>query len=231
MKQLLVLLFLLPCMVTAGEFTVTQRNGKYCFLIPDGRPVMLLGISHIWGGIKVPGGKDTIVKDLLDCRFNAIGYALDFVEGQHGFMFIHNADKLPGSPKVSPNAPASAFEDVFDPALKEKLRKQIAGICKQTVGNPHCVGYWWTDIPTWGGGKGDARNAFVDFFRKLPPTAPGRKRYEQFLAQDGDHGDLAFLRLVARETIPSRPLAIGKWPQAACCSANVTIPFRARRWR
>jgi len=201
MIKIAVAMVLFACGSQAATFSVTQRNGKYCFLRPDGRGLMLLGMSHASAGPPAVG-LETTIKDLRDCKFNAVGNAKGLVDE---FLFIHNADKLAGSPKVERNkkgtekSSKSSYEDVFDPAVKDKLRKQIAGICQQTVGNPHCVGGWWTDIPTWGGAKAGAKNAFVDYFRNLPKTAPGRIRYEQFLAQEGDHGDAAFLRIIARE--------------------------------
>ena len=90
------IMVMMPCAVSAAEFSVTQRNGKYCFQRPDGRVVMLLGMSHASAGPPVVG-LETTIKDLRDCKFNAVGYAKGLVDE---FLFIHNADKLVGSPKV-----------------------------------------------------------------------------------------------------------------------------------
>ncbi len=65
MKCLLSIMVLMPCVVSAAEFSVAQRNGKYCFQRPDGRVVMLLGMSHASAGPPVVG-LETTIKDLRD---------------------------------------------------------------------------------------------------------------------------------------------------------------------
>jgi hypothetical protein len=126
---------------------------------------------------------------LRDWGFNTIPAA----ELWERFPFIVPLDRLVGDQQ-------NRFEDVFDPAFKAQLRKKIVAACEKTKGNANCIGYWWTDIPPWplSARKQHGKN-WVEFIRDLPDTAPGKRRYAEFLAAPGSHDDLAFLRLIARE--------------------------------
>ena len=69
MVKIAIATVLFACGSQAANFSVTQRNGKYCFQRPDGRVVMLLGMSHASAGqevfARVPEGRFRLV-DLRD---------------------------------------------------------------------------------------------------------------------------------------------------------------------
>ena len=175
MKCLLSILVMMPCVVSAAEFSVTQRNGQNCFQRPDGRVVMLLGMSHAGRSARRGAGNDDQGSSIAGSMPWATPRDL-WTSSSSSTTRTSCRFSQGGKKEVMEKDTKSSYEDVFDPAVKDKLRKQIAGICKQTVGNPNCVGYWWTDIPTWGGAKAAAKNDFVDYSGNLPKTAPGRIR-------------------------------------------------------
>jgi hypothetical protein len=191
-----------------------QRDGRHCLLTPTGRPFMILGLSHAGGAWQVDRGAltpaekaqrlATLKQDLRDLHFTAVGYVPELVSE---FAYIHNADRLLGSPGVVTDKGQTVFkdqhlyQDVFDPAFKARLKKQIQDICAKTVGDANCIGYWWTDIPVWqlDRQKEMFGKSYVDFIRDLPESAPGRIRYEQHKKQNGGGDDAGFLVLIARE--------------------------------
>jgi hypothetical protein len=145
-----------------GRWTLAERNGRQCLLTPAGKPFMILGLSHASGAWQAEGGVlaleekaqrlATLKQDLCELHFNAVGYVPELLVE---FAHIHNADRLLGSPGTVTSKGQTVFknqhlyQDVFDPAFKVRLKKQIQDICAKTVGDASCIGYWWTDIPVW----------------------------------------------------------------------------------
>ena len=151
---------------------------------------MVLGLSHASGAWQSDHGAlsgeqkekhlANLRQDLRDLHFNAVGYVPELI-GE--FAYIHNADRLPGSPgTVSGKGQAvhqgkHLCQDVFDPAFKTRLGQHIQGICEKTARDSNCIGYWWTDIPPWplSSKKQHGKNWF-EYLRDLPAAAPGRQR-------------------------------------------------------
>jgi hypothetical protein len=213
MKMRLVILSAVVAVSTAAaEYTLAQRNGKHCLLRPDGKPTLLLGLSHAggaWQGLTDTAERArrlaTLQADLRALHFNAVGYVPELVSE---FAYIHNADRLLGSPGTV-SLPGQVvvknkhlFDDVFDPAFQARQRQQIEEICRKTARDTTCVGYWWTDIPVWNLRQQKERFGltYVDFFRALPESTPGRRRYEAYRQEAGAQADdSGFLVLIARE--------------------------------
>jgi len=177
-------------------WTLGERDSCQCLITPEGKPFLMIGISHVGGALSGLKGAERenrlgdVEKQLRGWHFNTVPQS----EMWDRFPFIVPLDRLVGDQQLR-------FEDVFDPAFKARLRKKIAAACEKTKNHPNCIGYWWTDIPPWGlgGSKKEFGKDWVDFIRDLPDTAPGKKRYAEFLAAPGPHDDVVFLRLIARE--------------------------------
>ena len=207
---------------------------------------MVLGLSHASGAWQSDHGvlsgeqKEkplaTLKQDLRDLHFNAVGYVPELI-GE--FPYIHNADRLPGSPgTVSGKGQAvqqgkHLYQDVFDPAFKTRLRRHIQGICEKTAKDSNCIGYWWTDIPVWNLGQQKQKfgKNYVEFIRDLPASAPGRVRYEAWQKEAGVGGDAAFLVLIARELYTTTAAAYRELRRENSSSASGTTPSPERRWK
>ncbi|MEN9576492.1 MAG: hypothetical protein RL514_4347 [Verrucomicrobiota bacterium] len=160
-------------------------NCRQHLVTPEGNPFLILGLSHVsgaWQGLLGPRKQqalENLQTDLRDMNLNAVGYVPDL--GAE-FNYIHNADRLPGSPGTvtGQGQRKHLYEDVFDPAFHARSRKHIQGIADKTAKDAHCIGYWWTDIPVWNPGQQKQKFglSYVDFIRALPEGAPGRVRYE-----------------------------------------------------
>ena len=92
------------------------------------------------------------------------------------------------------------YSDVFDRIVQDEMRAKLKQVVRQQQGNPSLIGYYWTDTPQWDMERARKKRGtdWVSTIRNLPASAPGKKRYEQFLA-DGGASDEDFLRLIARE--------------------------------
>jgi len=92
------------------------------------------------------------------------------------------------------------YPDVFDPAVQKKMKETIQNVVGNQRGNANLIGYYWTDTPQWDLKRARKKRGtdWVSTIRELPKDAPGKKRYEQFVAEGGT-SDEAFLRLIARE--------------------------------
>lgn len=187
-------------------WTIGTTNDRQHLVTPEGKPFLILGLSHAsgaWQGLLGPKKQEAMTvlrQDLRDLKFNAVGYVPELVAE---FAYIHNADRLPGSPgTVTGNGQRKhLYEDVFDPAFHTRLRKHIQGIADKTAKDAHCIGYWWTDIPVWNPGQQKQKfgMSYVDFIRALPDGAPGRVRYESWKKENTAAKDNAFHILIARE--------------------------------
>jgi hypothetical protein len=131
---------------------IGATNGRQHLITPDGKPFLVLGLSHAsgaWRGLLGPRklqALENLRADLRELKFNAVGYVPEVI-GE--FNYIHNADRLPGSPGTiaGQGQRKHLYEDVFDPAFHASLRKHIQGIADKSAKDARCIGYWWTDIP------------------------------------------------------------------------------------
>jgi hypothetical protein len=174
-------------------WTLTTQNGRQTLLTPEGKPFVMLGLSHasaVFGKEKPDAARlDAVEAQLRGWGFNTV----PAVELWDRFPFIVPLDRLVGDDK-------NRYEDVFDPAFKARLRKKIETAVAKAKNNPNCIGYWWTDIPpyqTWS--KQKLGKSWPEYLRDLPPGSAGRNRYDAFLAEHGSHDETALLRLIVRE--------------------------------
>jgi hypothetical protein len=246
MKIVALILSCLPLFPTVSvaaqpaPWTIGERNGRSCFLTPEGKPFMMIGISHAVmalteGGLRPVAASERarrekkIVSDLRAFGFNTVAVGLsnggqpawrgmetDFLDRMKGeFPFVAGMIRFVGVetlPAMESKDASSRYEDVFDPAFKARLREKARVLCDLCRDKPNCVGYWWSDIPPWSLEAAKKRFGvhWVDFIRALPETAPGRQRYEGFLKAEGPHDDAAFLRLIARELYTDSAAAFRK---------------------
>lgn len=197
-----------------GRFQVTQMNGRTTLVTPDGQPFFSLGVTHIVAiGAPTKDEPNVLVdrfgddwsvmaqktnEHLRSWGYNSTGYGtprplgqlIPYAEG------IHTADTSMyfGNQQFS-------YPDVFDPAWEEKVKQTLQRKINAHKDNPNLMGIYWTDMPLWdlNYGKRSGKANWVEAMKALPEEAPGRQRYEAFVAGQGEEAtDEEFLRLIAR---------------------------------
>jgi len=186
-----------------GVFHLEKNNGRDCLMDPSGKPFLSLGVNHVQNIFphSFSGDRekecDAVFKNLTSWGFNTAGYGspapLNRMMPYLAPMYLtKNANYMPDSEFYYP--------DIFDPAVQEKMRETIRYEIGKQQGNANLIGYYWTDTPQWDLERAREKRGtdWVSTLREMPADAPGKKRYEQFLAEGGT-SDEDFLRLIARE--------------------------------
>jgi hypothetical protein len=194
-----------------GMFHLGKINGRDCLIAPDGNPFLTLGVNHVQA-IQQNGDPDIFSKqygrdwekacaaaheDFRRWGFNTAGYGSP--EPLRRMMpcmvpsyLTKNANYLSDQEFF--------YSDIFDPNVQEKMKDQLRDLVRTNKDNPNLIGYYWTDTPQWDLERARRKRGtdWVSMIRELPASAPGKKRYERFLAEGGA-SDEDFLRLIARE--------------------------------
>ncbi|MFC1541560.1 hypothetical protein ACFL50_03810 [Candidatus Latescibacterota bacterium] len=170
---------------------------------PDGKPFLSLGVNHIQNIFNNGFSGDrqeeceSVFQHLTSWNFNTAGYGspqpLSWLMPNMAPMYLTmNANYMTDSQFY--------YSDIFDPNVQDKMKAIIQHVVREQQGNPSLIGYYWTDTPQWDLERARKKRGtdWVSTIRNLPASAPGKKRYEQFLAEGGT-SDEEFLRLIARE--------------------------------
>lgn len=187
----------------AGVFRLGKIHGRDCLIDPDGKPFLSLGINHIQNVVQGSFAGDPkeaceeAYKNLIAWGFNTGGYGTPeplcrMMPYLAPMYLTKNANYMSDS--------EFSYPDIFDPAVQEQIRGIIRYEIGKQQGNPNLIGYYWTDTPQWNMERARKKRGtdWVSAIREMPADAPGKKRYEQFLAEGGA-SDEGFLRLIARE--------------------------------
>lgn len=178
--------------------SLAEIDGRSWLTRPDGTPFFAHGITHV-GTVRhgIPHGR--IAAACRELGFNAFGYGcpeplkqeLPYIEGINYLVPI----------STYRGEESFKFIDIFDPQQQRIITGKVRNLCEKNRDNPNLIGYCWTDLAAWP--RDDKRGrSWVDFIRELPPAAPGRRAYDDFVATHPDLGpeavDKEFLRLIAR---------------------------------
>ena len=197
-------------------FYLGKVKGRDCLIDPNGKPFVSLGINHVQA-LKDKGQPD-VFSDMFDrdwekaCAavhtnltnwgFNTAGYGSPeplcrMMPYMAPVYLTKNANYLPDKQFFYP--------DVFCPKVQESMKKKLRYLVRTNKDNPNLIGYYWTDTPQWNLKRARAKRGtdWVSTIRKMPLNAPGKKRYEQYVADCQQKNvpaeDYGFLRLIARE--------------------------------
>ena len=238
----------------SGFFRVEQVGGRWMFITPEGHGYMALGINHIDIFLKDQadamlqrlGGdrkkvEESLIQSVQDLGFNAGGA---YGSGQQQFQM-----QMPWIASLQYPGGEKFKLDVFDPEWQAKLHETVVRQCRAFADDPFVLGVSFIDLPHYG-------NFRIHYFRTLPESAPGRKRYEE--AKKAGLSDDEFMGIVAdtlyaqlkaavREGAPHHlffgekfqlrnapdPVlkAVGKYVDVFCTQALVRSEHRPPEWQ
>lgn len=176
-----------------GFFRVEKVGDRWMFITPEGHGYVAVGVNHI--GSYFEKQADPLLQRFGGDRQKAEAALVEAVKAMGfnaGDAYTMNAPQVPTNlPWVaSLNYPeGEKFKmDVFDPAWQARLREVVVKQCRAFAEDPFVLGVAFIDLPHW-------RNLRVHYFKTLPESAPGRKRYEE--AKKAGMSDEEFLGLAA----------------------------------
>ncbi|QDT55565.1 hypothetical protein Pan44_36090 [Caulifigura coniformis] len=191
-----------------GWFHLESRAGRTFLVTPGGNGFVALGVNHL-NAIKGhgPGEPDLfqtkyrgdwapfvteLTRQFDDWGFNTVDDGVPLLRSRLPYFASRDLVRTskyyqpPGSPR------AWEFPDVFDPQVAMRLERDVELYCREHRDNPNLIAYYWTDTPTWDIQKTRQfrKTDWVSEVRRLPASAPGKRRYAEFLRQRYDN-DLA----------------------------------------
>ncbi len=198
-----------------GRFHLGTIGGRQFLVTPEGHGFLAIGVTHTGGLARPEESRFDYFKQTLEGDWDKANSELLAHFRQWGYNSLgydsHPSTRklLPHFASCDPTGKVSSwmgrqveFPDVFSDDWKKEASQSIEAMVKVFGGHPNLIGIYWTDMPAWDleDAKRTASQSWVDAIRALPPDAPGKIRYEQFLREQGESAtDAAFLVLIARE--------------------------------
>lgn len=194
-----------------GWFHLEEIVGRWYFVTPDGHALFSLGATHAVECMrqdelnlfetKYGRSEERLAEFFLerfkDWGYNSSGYGpLPTMEKRIPYVATIRTE----GPRSFSAGEKSHFTDIFDAAVQRRLRKRVREATAGHVENRYCLGYVFIDLPVWHP-QPRRGESYCDFVRSLDASAPGRKAYEDFVAQCQAEGttadDVAFLNRIA----------------------------------
>ncbi|MGQ9823316.1 MAG: hypothetical protein ACUVQK_15795 [Thermogutta sp.] len=194
-----------------GWFHVERIRDRWYFVTPEGHAFFSLGATHAVEcmrqdelnlfATKYGKSEERLAEFFLE-RFREWGY------NSSGYGPLPTMEKrIPYVATIWTEGPRSfsagdksRYTDIFDPAVQGRLRKRVREATAGHADNRYCLGYVFIDLPVWHP-KPRRGDGYCDFIRSLDVSAPGRKAYQDFVAQrqadSKPADDEAFLNQIA----------------------------------
>jgi hypothetical protein len=174
-------------------FSVMQKDGKYWFIDPDGKPFISKAVNVVLSNDGAvlqnseyydvskkykdnPDWAKNVIKRLKKWKFNTIGCWSDPAT----FFF-----DMPFTTILSiPSTGDHRLTDVFDPMFRENADAATASKCRRFSSAKYLLGYFIDNELPWYGDVGwftGHAPTLIEEYVKLPDSAPGRQKLAEFL--------------------------------------------------
>jgi hypothetical protein len=176
---------------STGYFHIENKGDKWYLVTPDGYGFRGLGINHFSSKMADPEG---VIKSLMKWGFNSGDY-----QGPKWmwelFPYLQGITLV----EISNFYTAQQFQlkDVFSQEYLTWLEDNVKKLVEPEADNKMLIGYFWTDIPVWSGGK--FGKDWIPFFKALGEDTPGRKVWEEWKKANPDAPEQNFTGVIARQ--------------------------------
>ncbi|WKN45108.1 hypothetical protein [Tunicatimonas pelagia] len=163
-----------------GWFRVEQVNDRWMFITPQGHGYVALGANHTGRYLNEREQSAGLYERVDDNREQAEeamyqAYVESGLNAGEAYAPLNPylENRLPHIAHF--NYPNSKHTfDIFDDSVQTSFRQHLLPQCQSVASDSLLLGIAFVDLPIW-----DSRR--VDFYRSLPPLAPGKQAYQRFL--------------------------------------------------
>jgi len=163
-----------------GWFRVEEVDNRWMFITPQGHGYVALGANHTGRYLNEREQSASLYERIDDNREQAekIMHQAYLESGYNaGEAYAplnpYLRERLPHIAHINYPDSKHAF-DIFDDSVQTAFRQHLLPQCQTIASDSLLLGIALVDLPIW-----DSRR--VDFYRSLPPSAPGKQQYHKFL--------------------------------------------------
>ncbi len=163
-----------------GWFRVEKVNDRWMFITPQGHGYIALGANHTGRYLNEREQSASLYERIGDNREEAEetmyqAYVESGLNAGEAYKPLNSylKNRLPHIAHFDYPDSKHAF-DIFDDSVQAAFRQHLLPRCQSTASDSLALGIAFVDLPIW-----DVRR--VDFYRSLPPSAPGKQQYQKFL--------------------------------------------------
>ena len=176
-----------------GWFRAAQVSDRWMFITPEGHGYLALGANHTGRYLKEAKQSASLYERIGDDTARAEvamheAYLASGLNAGEAYAPLNPylKEQLPHIAHLNYPGSKHAF-DIFDDSVQAAFREHLIPACQAYANDSLALGIAFVDLPIW-----DSRR--VDFFRSLPPDAPGKIAYTQFL-EDTYQGNIELLNV------------------------------------
>ena len=163
-----------------GWFRVEKVNDRWMFITPEGHGYVALGANHTGRYLNERKQSARLYERIGDNRQQAEeamyqAYQQSGLNAGEAYAPLNSylKQKLPYIAHI--NYPGSKFEfDIFDDSVQIAFREHLIPACRSFATDSMALGIAYVDLPVWNSRR-------INYYRSLPASAPGKKRYQEFL--------------------------------------------------
>lgn len=190
-----------------GFFRVEEIDGRWWFITPEGQGFLSLGVNHIDSScLKYPDNvhvwhekygdeksfcENGIRPDLLDWGFNTVGWSQEvhvrhrthtppWRHDQYRWVDLPYCHAIPFTAMEMWNK-YPRFPDVFSKEFEQWCDFQARYCCADMADDPLLIGYFYSDIPSWGRNSNAGIKGWSELFNL--DTASGREDFKKIAAR------------------------------------------------
>jgi hypothetical protein len=165
-----------------GYFRTEQVKGRWVFVTPEGHPFIAIGTNHTGLTIRDQGRNNGLwarfdnSPDVTAEKMLPIIQGMGFTAGDVYQQESTYTRTLPWISFFWYGDSNNSFIDVFDPVRLQDVEYRAYEHAKSLAYNPWVLGIAGPDLNAWD-------NRLIRKYRRLPPIAPGRARYVDFVKE------------------------------------------------